>query len=33
MIQYRVVNDDLEKASAEFIGLVEALYSEELEGL
>ena len=30
MIQHRVVNDDLEKASAAFLGTIEALYSSEL---
>ena len=30
MIQYRVVNDDLERSSADFLGLIEALYAKEL---
>jgi hypothetical protein len=29
MIRIRLVNDDLEKSTAKFIKIVEALYSEE----
>lgn len=31
IIQYRVVNDDLQTASAQFLGLIEALYEKELQ--
>jgi hypothetical protein len=30
MIQYRVVNDDLERSTADFLGIIEALYEKEL---
>jgi hypothetical protein len=30
MIQYRVVNDDLERATGDFLGVIEALYEQEL---
>ena len=30
MVQYRIINDDLDQASEQFINLVEQIYSQEL---
>lgn len=33
MIQYRILNDDLERSSHEFISLIEAIYGDEINWL